>query len=133
MEGHQIHELAFFKKQLRRIETAFSSARVLSKSARRALLYHVGEIGSLLQGTDESDRNQISSLHAGSMSRNGKRSDSPMRMKPVLAKESSSQVENAAPDYEFLAAYIARLRKWQQAPSKPFDGNPREFEQWFRP
>ena len=133
MEGHQTHELVFLKRQLRRVKCAFSKARGLSESGRTTLLYHVEEIDLLLRGTDESDDNQTSILPAGSESRRAKGSESREGTKLVVAERPSSQEEDVTQDICFIAGQTFALARLQQPPSKRFDGNPREFERWFRP
>ena len=133
MEGHQTHELVFLKRQLRRVKSAFSKARGLSEAGRTTLLYHVEEIDLLLRGTDEPDDNQNSRLPAGSVSKRTKGSESCEDMKLVVAKRPSSQEKDMTQNIGFIAAQTFALERLQQPPSKRFDGNPREFERWFRP
>ena len=152
MEGHQTHELVFLKRQLKRVKSAFSAARGLSESGRTTLSHYVEEIDLLLRGMDESDDNQTSRLPAGSEPRRAKRPESRECTKLVVAKRPSSQEkESGIPEYPFFrypflsqdkdvtqniyfkAGQWSALARLEQPPSKRFDGNPREFERWFRP
>ena len=51
----------------------------------------------------------------------------------VLANKPSRQDKNVTQNIGFIAAQMDTLERLQQPPSKRFDGNPREFERWFRP
>ena len=133
MEGHQTHELVFLKRQLKRVKSAFSAARGLSESGRTTLSHYVEEIDLLLRGTDESDDNQTSRLPAGSEPRRAKRPESRECTKLVVAKRPSSQEKDVTQNIYFIAGQTSALARLQQPPSKRFDGNPREFERWFRP